>query len=776
MGNFRRPLLQIEGCTVALAGSEVPLSVIDWGIQKAGLVAPSTGQSISVSLETFTGDTGGNSVLVGDLSELLTNHKTEPITDLNGSIDDTDTIIKSSLASGLFPSSGHIWIEKEAIEYSGISGIHQFLNCTRGALGTTAKSHNTKEIVHGFMPTLLHRQVWMYWVSGNTKKLRFSGFIDNVDFGDGSGFSMSILSTKKQYQDSPVLFAPYARGKLHFTIGTTAEGFFLELEDRDVPFPDNRQSTYKRAHLQIEEEIIEYHQSVYPAHEMKVFTSLSSVPKRMSIDSGNGGGLLKPGISFDIIDNNTGLLGGEGYATSNIEQLSGSNNIDYNSDYQAVSDDIIKLTYQSFITKPNQKRGYANTEVLEHKTDAEILEIRILEGDQIEDILFPLLFSVEGKGVNGPDNGKFDVLPPYWGLGMSQTVVDLPAFEALVGFRSAYRRYVRKEEMKLSELLEWIARSCNAFVFWDERGVLTCNPLEDIYPNSSANKTITQAETRPTWKLDATDLVNYLEIKSDYDLQTGEYNRTLKVEISGSVKIYGRHEMAVLEDPGLVASRANTQIYTTIFGVLILRSRPLPTITLDVPLDEDQPYYPGDAINLQIPHVPNMAGGTGIDGIFLVLAVQPDEPNVKTELTLIHRGVGANVALISPVGLVEAVDGPGKLITFQPSSYTHFAPSGKEDIDYFLNGDKITLWDRSTLGGAIAKHDALVLQIDYPNRIIEVDALPVFPLVPDDIIRLQRFDNYRGGLHEAARLSRYLILAGGSPTSIDGDAPKVWGV
>ena len=69
-----------------------------------------------------------------------------------------------------------------------------------------------------------------------------------------------------------------------------------------------------------------------------------------------------------------------------------------------------------------------------------------------------------------------------------------------------------------------------------------------------------------------------------------------------------------------------------------------------------------------------------------------------------------------------------------------------------------------------------MLQIDYPNRIIEVDALPVFPLVPDDIIRLQRFDNYRGGLHEAARLSRYLILAGGSPTSIDGDAPKVWGV
>ncbi len=82
---------------------------------------------------------------------IITNLK--PVIDIASALDgditasDTTVSLTSTTGGDLFPSTGYIIIGSEVISYTGVSG-DDLTGCTRGALGTTAATHDDEDAVH----------------------------------------------------------------------------------------------------------------------------------------------------------------------------------------------------------------------------------------------------------------------------------------------------------------------------------------------------------------------------------------------------------------------------------------------------------------------------------------------------------------------------------------------------------------------------------------------------------------------------------------------------
>lgn len=98
-------------------------------------------------------------------------------------LDKTETEIMVVSTSG-FPESGIIYIENEAIRYTGVSGGTTFTGCTRGHLGTTAAVHLLGAPVFSVNPYWKGRHVWLKKAAGggygDTDPVLFAGVIDSL--------------------------------------------------------------------------------------------------------------------------------------------------------------------------------------------------------------------------------------------------------------------------------------------------------------------------------------------------------------------------------------------------------------------------------------------------------------------------------------------------------------------------------------------------------------------------------------------------------------------
>lgn len=768
---FRGLILEIAGCTVAI-GNETGLPV-NWGTLRTGLVAPPVSPTLSVDPRTSEADAGGTSVLVTQIDDLLTQYKTSPVTYLTTNATSLPSTLNVVSTTG-FPDIGYVWVGKNAIAYTGKTGT-TFTGCSWAELGTTARNELAGAVVHGFNPEILDRQAWLYWYDhvAQTKTLRFTGFIDDIDITP-QGTQITILSAKKKLIEQRGLAKPFARGHLLQAMSSPAPDpcLIAVLDPEEAPF-DGEDGQLNRLHVRIDDEIIEYRLFLSPRFDP---VEVTLVPGTNQVRTGVFGAGFFVGETVDIFD---GATLEDTVQITEITQVSTTVfELRYTSTtgYTPSIGDELHANYSVLASNLNMKRGAVGTEIAEHEAGTEVREVRVLEGDQLEDILFPLLFSVDGTGVAGPSSGKWDRLPSGWGLGLDASLVDVDALVDALQSRTAYRRYRMEDSWEIEQLLRWIAISTNAAIFWDERGVLTCVARSDLYPGTTARLSLSiEHERIPGMRISAEHIINSTEWNTDYGVD-GNPTRIIRVEQRESLSVRDSHVGEPVEDVGVLASRAREQMHIIYRGLLQLRSLPVPVIELDALVDETNPYRPGELVLLDIPAFPNLQGGQGLYEFFEIIDVSPADPTGRVSLTLMMRRTTARVGLIAPWAEVESVDGTS--ITLKPQAQTYAAPPGTEDVELFGADYKIEFWDVSSFGsGAVNRFATTISSVLVGSRLIVVSAVPgSWTLAAGDLVRFDDYSTVKASTHGAELTGKYIALASGSPPMLGADEPHVWGV
>lgn len=787
-------ILDIEGCNVALATDErlqarhaaSVLPILDpASIPSAMTMAhdPDTGQM----------DAGGMTLAVkGDLSGLLESQldaTTGEVGLLDGDLSKTATSIALVDASG-FASSGKIWIGRECISYSGKSS-NTLTGCTRATLSTRASAHDDGARVTNFNPTLLDRQVWVTWQnsyspSTSTALSRYVGFLDRLQDDGAGGVSLTLVSGQPRLVDQAALSGrAWFKGRLARSIPATADQLKIALDAKDDGVPDYGGTRYDRCFLRIEEEIIECRAFVYPASQK----TIASIAGDVLTLTGTIPAELEIGDQVDLTDS----LGVVKATTTVIDYDLDTSEITVASvpDYTHASGDKLKMNYHTLVLAQNQTRGIEGGSLPKpHDAGEEVGEIRILEGDQVAEILLPCLFSVEGFGTEGPEAGAFDSLPEGWGLGVPSDFVDVDSFLELVAAgRTSARRYLRQEELPLADLLKWISITSNCAIFWSEAGTLTCQIREDLYPDSQATHTLSESHRKrgSSVSLDVgTDKIrNVATVGMDRGLD-GEERSRLIVEVRDSSRLYGKKEI-VIEDPGIRSAWAEVQLFGVLRSYLRPRSREVARLLYRARLQASVVYRPGQLVGLTLTNVLNFRGSRGFSSqTFEIVRVSPVDQDGYVELEIFEREIVANLGLIAPCALVEEID--GTTITLQNRSDSLFTDAagraglvvpekwndGDEDVDWWLEGDLLRFWDVSSLGGTVQTADAQISSVSPNTSQIEVDAVPGW-LTTGDLIRLQPWGDFQSSPTLSFRDGVYLALADNATETLDGDAPYLWG-
>lgn len=787
-------ILDIAGSTVAFSSSS--RAVAQWATSvrpclAAGEIPP--GMALSIDVETGQSDAGGLSLRCTDISDLLVDVGSAPITTLDGDHTASTTSINLVDASAL-PSNGKIWIGQECISY--ISKVGNALTATggRGALGTYSLPHYDTAQVFAENPSILGRRVELSWQdarvpSTSTAWTRFVGFLDSIGWQDGY-YVLRIISASKLATDQKVLATAFSKGKLGQDWPGVLGDLYLD-HDGDTPW-SIYSNVRNHAHIQIGDEIIKIERAIRPAHTQEVLSFTS--PNRLFVRFPN---VFWVGQKLDITDN-VGAVKVSGVTVAAI--FNGSSSTSYvdvsgAKGYSHSSGDKLAANYTTLVPKGAIARGQFGTEIYDHEANEEAVEVRALIGDMIEQVLLPLLCSVDGSGTHGPGGGAYDILPAGWGAGVDSAFVDLAALQVVArAGRAGHRRYLWKEPVQLSELLAWAAQTLNATVLWTELGKLSATLREDLYPGTEPPHSVSASTHRegqyPSLEIRMDKLFNAVEVKSDLDPITGEATHTIIVEIDDSVQRYGRRHLEI-NDPGVLRSESEETLRIALQGWLRYRSLPYPEVTVPVILQENVTYRPGDLVALSILHLPDMNANRTLSGTWEILEVSPSDSDGKIDLRMIYRGIPPRVAHIAPAGIVASVDAGAKTVTFEAAATTYLAPStayspvtpghdgdGTEDSDWFAAGDYITFWDVSSFGSA-ASENALITVIDYGTRTITVDALPSgFTLAAGDVIKFRDYAGFSGAITESQRKSEYLALADStaSPPDIGGDDAFLWGM
>lgn len=767
-------VLEIAGCDTAYAShSGAPTS---WAstVRNSVITVPN-GSLISVDFDTFHANTGGTNVAATDVSAELQHFSTGAVCTIDGAQSKTTTTITVDDTTG-FSLTGTVWIGQEAITYTGLSGT-TFTGCTRGALGTTARPIESNSTAYSYNPNLLGRKCILKWYDlddTTSTTTRYTGYIDAVDFGS-SGYTLSIISSKQTFDDAVCLQPQQGKGRvgvdvasigvLEIAFASEAQGGFLS--DLDYGYWPNR-------YVRIEQELIKYTPAKvrYPAYE----TTVSSVASGYECDLVKGSGFNK-GRTIEF------LSGGSVAATATILVRSSSTTIKHNGGYSPTPGDTVRVANVGQIV--DAERGALFTRAAEQPDDAEVLEYRVLEGNQC-DILLWLMLSRDGD----KSNSNYDILPSGWGAGIDQTLVDIDSFETLLKPRCTRRQYVMQDEIKLVDFIANVAKATNTRIYWGSDGLLTCNPVHDIFPldteDFSLNSGLLVRGEIPSLRIDKTRIRNVWEWPSDHDID-GDPRAVMRVSIEESRRLYGERPMPRLEDKGMRAGEHNGITYAIARAALAQRAIPVSVLTCSVLFDESSKYVPGDLASVTIPHLPNMRGGRGLSGeIFEVVSYSPQESNGTAQLTLIKRRNPDDLGHIAPVLIVESVSSP--VVTVRAASYSKYAHSsnlfvppgntsydGTEDLHWFLESDNVSCWDASTFGSSVTTTQTTITDINYSTREIRLNSLPGW-LGPGDLIRLDDWSTMQAGGRAEYREGIFVYLADDSTGLLDTDDPYRWGI
>lgn len=750
---------------------------------------PST-MPMGIDPDTQQSESGGVTLdIVGDLSEFFQSLNQAPTTLLDQDADATVTTLAVGDASVL-PASGFVWVGREAVKYSAISG-NTLTGCIRASLGTSGVSHEAGVRVYPYPPTLYGRRVEIYWQDAlfptkDRQSTRYIGYIESYDETTFGTTRLSVISAQQKLFDRQALSAPWSKGRLHGPIGEAGD-IRIQHDSLDKVFAIDASANYPCLFARVEDEIVRLKNIQYPSDE-KIVTS----PAQDQLFASDGFDVsLFIGQKFDIF--------------SDAGDYKGSSEITFFSDgfirhariegYVHALGDRISFPFESFVNGLEIERGSLFSVASAHDEDVEVDELRVFQGDIVTDVLFPILFSVEGNKQNGPQSGAFDILPKDWGVGLRSEEVDFSSFLELVEQgRTSERRYVFSEPLGVDEILVWLQQSCNCSVYWSEEGKLSCSIRGDLFPDMNVDFALSEStrkvDTLPSVSVRPDMVRNEAVVNMDKDL-SDVYRYTSRVTLPESQEIYGARRIFLTDDPGLRSESSEVNLQDILYSWLQRRSRELLYIQYKAILDPDRRYRPGQLVTLVCPNLINAKGGRGVESVFEILRVVPNDKDGFVELELVSARLTENVALVAPCGLVESVSGSS--IVLAPSSSSYYANSfprmeevpflgpstdGTSDIDYFVSGDQVTVWDESSLAGVPQRTTLEVSSVSYTSRTLTfLSSVPGF-VQPGDIVKLAPWPVVKASTPQALRVGIYLCFADDSSSPLLGvdDDPYRWGV
>jgi hypothetical protein len=776
MSNRRGIVLEIAGIDVAYATTPNAPTLWASSVRECVVSVPN-GSLVSVDFNTMHANTGGTSLNAIDLYPELLHFSDGPICTVDGEHGKSDDTISVNSTTG-FPLAGIFWHGKEAVRYTGLSGT-SFTGCApgRGALGTIAQPIEANATIYSYSPNLLGRKCILRWYDLDDPTLtttRYTGYIDSLDFGS-SGYTLAIISSKQTFEDSVALKSTQGKGRVEVDAQSIK---VLEIsfdgEEQEKFLTDLDYDHWPRRYIRIDDELIEYSPSNvrYPAYQTTVASVTSGYEVELTKGAGFGRGRI---VEF--------MSGGVVAATATILARTSSTTIKHNGNYSPTIGDTVRVAGVASVV--GAKRGALFTREDEHDDGAEISEYRVLEGNQC-DILLWLILSRYGD----KSNSNYDILPRGWGAGIDSSLVDILSFERLLKPRCTRRQYVMQEESKITDFIAVVAKATNTRIYWGTDGLLTCKPVHDIFPLDQADfeldRDLLVAGEIPSLRVDKSLIRNVWEWPSDHDID-GDPRAMMRVVIEESRRLYGELPMPQMEDKGMRASEHNGISYAIARAALSQRAVPVSILSCSIEFADDQEYFPGDLANVNVPHLPNMAGGEGLtDEIFEVTSYTPQESNGTAQLTLLRRRNPKDLGHISPVCMVESV--AGDLITLRPASYTKYAQSngpfrppgnesfdGSEDVHWFLEGDNVRVWDVSTFGTSATNAFAIITEINYITRQIRLNSKPPW-LAAGDLIRLDNWQTVKVGGRAPHRVGIFIFLADDTTALLNTDNPYRWGI
>lgn len=758
--------------------------------------------SITMSVDPLSGryETGGSGVLLTKHGDILTGRKSSPKTRLTSALTASATTIHVGSTADL-PSSGYVWIEAEAIYYSGKTAL-SLTGCVRGSLGTTAASHDilmgggvTKwRYVLGYNPFVKGRpcQITKYDLDDATSTtLVYTGYVDSIKLTT-HGWVVGIVSASKKCSDAEVLYAEWAKGKFRYAqvfvdkvqavkdLGEkdTPNALVLGLADEDKPlYAESSGKPYR--HIELNSEVIRY-------ENVEAYSSSMT-----SVGISGGEYYFENDDPFDVGDSVRYTdSSGNTIDAKIVKQtvLSSGSGAKYRHYVSAVSTPVAGTS----VTAPLKARvtgihrAKAGTRPGSHKQGDDWREVRVIEGNHIR-VLLALLLS------GGTDATYGSALYDSWGLGLGSVNVDIAAFERLFA-RCTHRAFVFRETAKMDTLLALFARTTGGRVFWSEEGKLTVLAEGDAYPDSLGSTISTSTVVSiPSWDDGLERTFNTWNIRG-YSQVEGKFKDTYIIQDRESQEKFGVRSYPDLEDPSLLYSQDAGHIELLGYSVIGRYADGAVELQARAVHVDGVVYRPGSLVAVTMPHMPNKDGTSGYTSkIFEVLSCVPRDDKHTDTLILLEMPALRFTRLVTPSWEVESVDAPNNKVVVRPTSYTFFADSaygggwseilgagrdGKEDIDFALVGYACVFWDVSTMAATPpVTQQATITAVDYILREITFSSLPGW-LSSGDIIRLDTYDNVLASA-TTIPVNAYMALADETTTppslGTSQDEAFVWG-
>lgn len=727
-------------------------------------------------------DYGGFTLAVNDVSALFDDLSLDSlvIKELASSLSRTATTLTLDDTTGLPSAPNVVKIGQEFVLYTGIAG-NQLTGCVRGIRGSYAAKHLAGELVSTQVSSLVDREVVCYWQDKESgqKWTRFRGKIDAVSWDNGV-YLLQLVSIVKDLSDRSILTRPYLKGKAYAS--DTALLFRAENTNNTKHLPtvffDSVSASEVSAYLNNSKPYVAFKGDKVRLHQ-KTGTTQQNLTRLVNFFSATEVELqaittfpatVVDPIPVSITDLSTstvytGVVVGRSGQLLSLTNLSSS----------LPSSGSGSLVMTNAVTFP-LSFDFTDTE--------EVSEVRVLEGRFIEDILLPLLVSVEGFG----DHGEFDVLPEGWGLGFTPKTNALDGFVDVASFlpfspRLGVRRYVLTDKVDFFDFVQKALEPCGITLFVGVDGRLALKAYEDLYPNLPTKRTITKNDLidqeTPSIEFNKDRLVTQIALEAQLGGIFEERKERIFVEFDEEALYYGRKTYQA-EDSGLVSA---SFVPSSVFALLLAFSRPLGRLRFKIPLKYGENIEVADVFNVSFPHLPNAQGSKGVQGRMFVEEVSFYDGDGSVEVTCVARPT-RKVGLIAPCGVVES--DTDDVYTLKSSATTLFAPqqtfsyddpshngTGVQDSDWFHVGDEVTFFRASTLGNASPDtFTTRLTAINYSTREITPLGTPAWD-VTDALVKLAPPQDWTNTTKRSERGEFFLSFFSSGVSGFDS---WVWGV
>lgn len=727
-------------------------------------------------------DYGGFTLGVSDVSALLQDLDLDSLVIKNvlTATNRTQTTITLDSTSGLPSAPNVVKVGSEYVFYSGISGS-QLTGCVRGVRGSYPTAHNPPTLVTSVSPSLVGREVVCYWQDKSTgaKWTRFRGKVDAVSWDKGT-YLFQLVSLVRDLQDAQVLRRPFLKGQayasetpllfpsensntdFHLVTGvfnqsaSVASSFLAQAQPR-VAFKGDR----VRIHQKTEGRTINVTRTVFFKSATEVeLAGLSQFPFTIS----------EPiPVSITDLSTTTVYTGFVTGRSGDLLALAGLSS-------PLPSSGTGSLVMTTAITFEGQKQPFKDTE--------EISEVRILEGRLVEDILLPLLVSLEGDG----RHGVFDILPEGWGLGLPPKTntlagaVDVDSFLAFSS-RLGVRRYVLDSSFAFFDFAQKALEPSGVSLFVGVDGVLSLKGYEDLYPHLPTKRTVARGDLidqeTPSIDFQKDRLVTQVSMEARLGGVFEERTETIFVEFYEEALTYGR-KVYQSEDQGVLSA---SLVPSSVYALLLAFSRPFGRLKMKLPIVYGEHLEVSDILEVDLPHLPDALGGKGIASRLYIEEISFFDGEGMVEVSCVVRPP-RKVGVIAPCGIIES--DTDDIYTLKPSSTTLFAPQaaftyddpphhsdGTEDAYWFQEDDEITIFRASTLGDASPEtHTTFIKAVNYATREIEPHSTPAWD-VTDALVKLAPPTDWTDTAKRTERGAFFVSLFSSGISGLDA---WLWGV